>query len=1471
MRSVSGLFVLAVVAGIVGVASAADLYVPGGYATIQAAVDAANPGDAIHVAAGLYTERVVIGKGVTLLGATSDVNKNGYAVPASYNWNTAVESVISYPDPAGQPTDQVAVDIRSDNVTFKGFVVEILNARVGSDHLLRLDAQIAGGVGTYLSNIVVENNVLGPVTNVASQDGTYGRMGLYLASPTYPAQRQGIKNTHIAGNKIIDARGNGSTVFIWGAAEAYNSVQNADYTGTVIEDNEICGSHRSGIELAGGVDNLTIRGNSIHDNSSTNGGPADANLKYGNGLLLIRMGGDKMSPTARGCANLTVQENDIYANEKNGIYLGPINSGYTISGNVIRDNGWDGLRLDLTEQYYGGTWPVYDKTANIALAECSLTGNALKAVQVVGAPTNGFILDASGSWFGSTAAATVAGSVSGYVDYSPWLGGGSLLIPGFDGDYSTVWVDDDSPQAKTVTPIQEGVNLASGSTVNVLNGTYAADPVTGEGVWITKNNLQLVGQSEAGVVIDGAIGGVGSSGSYWPRAIHVSAHGVGIRDMTIRNFTGDNVNTGGYGVVFRDWTHDTPAEGYVFYDGCTLENVTVEGCYSSVYALCFTHLEVAGCTVRNSLADGMFLARECDYVNVHDNVVTNSANQGIWVGYCWSALGPSDHAVIKNNVVDGAMEGGISFVHSDDALIEGNTITNVAGDGWSAGALSLKDGPSNVVARYNLITGNDGSWGGYSGTGHGVGIDGTPSAITLRWNRIYDNTGDGCHNYSTVDVDGTYNWWGDASGPSGVGPGSGDQITTHVLYDPWIGKSDTENIVCDPDPLELTAAAGTGTVDVDYLGGAPGLVYLVHVVFTWDDTKLTLNSVTKGDLFAGLSDLFYVTGIGNTRTVDWSLKGAQAGVTGPGTLFTASFTAVSGACGTSPITFTEVVFRDNSNNDIPGLYSLDGEVVLDLTAPTVSVSIDNQTNPCFENYAKNHDNLVLTATVSDACGSLLTPSANLSTLLSGGSSAAPPSDWTPPVATWTLNDVTLTGDGLKTVTVTATDLLGNVGTGSTTITVDNTAPGAVTDFAASPGHNKVVMVWTNPTDANPYEVMIRGNAWGDYPYYATSEPAYPADHTAGAEVWHGAGATYTALYPGDASDRDICYYQAFACDKAMNYGPAASTARDRSTNYWLGDVVSNVGGYPPNGYVFDYDIVALSSTYGQAPPVGYAASECNVGPTDDHSRLGIPLPNPSAPTINFEDLIIFAMNYGVVAPRIVPYLSEPADEALALSLAELAAGPEGEVQVALRLDGNVGEVKGLSTTITFDPSQLEFVSARLSDGMASPIAETFFWSGTDAGKVQVDLAVLGTGVTIGGSGEVAVLAFRALGSEYALGFDEALLRGVDNEDLTAELEGLESRPEVPTVFRLAQNAPNPFNPRTAVAYEVPQASALTIRVYDVTGRLVRTLVDGTVEPGRYSVEWDGTGTDGQSVGSGVYFCVMETPSYHATHKMMLLK
>ena len=75
--------------------------------------------------------------------------------------------------------------------------------------------------------------------------------------------------------------------------------------------------------------------------------------------------------------------------------------------------------------------------------------------------------------------------------------------------------------------------------------------------------------------------------------------------------------------------------------------------------------------------------------------------------------------------------------------------------------------------------------------------------------------------------------------------------------------------------------------------------------------------------------------------------------------------------------------------------------------------------------------------------------------------------------------------------------------------------------------------------------------------------------------------------------------------------------------------------------------------------------------------------------------------------------------------------------------------------------------------------------------------------------------------------------------------------------RLDHARPNPFNPTTTIAYSLAGRSHVTIRVYDVAGRVVRALVDGEAEPGEHKAVWDGTTDAGQRAASGVYFVRME--------------
>ena len=96
-------------------------------------------------------------------------------------------------------------------------------------------------------------------------------------------------------------------------------------------------------------------------------------------------------------------------------------------------------------------------------------------------------------------------------------------------------------------------------------------------------------------------------------------------------------------------------------------------------------------------------------------------------------------------------------------------------------------------------------------------------------------------------------------------------------------------------------------------------------------------------------------------------------------------------------------------------------------------------------------------------------------------------------------------------------------------------------------------------------------------------------------------------------------------------------------------------------------------------------------------------------------------------------------------------------------------------------------------------------------------------------------------------------------------------PDLPTRFALVGNTPNPFNPLTKVAFELPRAADVRVRIYDVGGRLVATLVDGPLPAGHHEISWNGRDDAGRRVASGTMFARMEAAGRTWTHKMMLLK
>ena len=94
-----------------------------------------------------------------------------------------------------------------------------------------------------------------------------------------------------------------------------------------------------------------------------------------------------------------------------------------------------------------------------------------------------------------------------------------------------------------------------------------------------------------------------------------------------------------------------------------------------------------------------------------------------------------------------------------------------------------------------------------------------------------------------------------------------------------------------------------------------------------------------------------------------------------------------------------------------------------------------------------------------------------------------------------------------------------------------------------------------------------------------------------------------------------------------------------------------------------------------------------------------------------------------------------------------------------------------------------------------------------------------------------------------------------------------SRNQIPTVYNLYQNFPNPFNPSTKINFDLPKDSKVTLVIYDLLGRVVKRLLNSEFkQAGRYSIDFNAS-----NLASGVYFYRIEASEYEMTKKMVLVK
>jgi hypothetical protein len=121
---------------------------------------------------------------------------------------------------------------------------------------------------------------------------------------------------------------------------------------------------------------------------------------------------------------------------------------------------------------------------------------------------------------------------------------------------------------------------------------------------------------------------------------------------------------------------------------------------------------------------------------------------------------------------------------------------------------------------------------------------------------------------------------------------------------------------------------------------------------------------------------------------------------------------------------------------------------------------------------------------------------------------------------------------------------------------------------------------------------------------------------------------------------------------------------------------------------------------------------------------------------------------------------------------------------------------------------------------------------------------------------------------YYYKIEEVMINGERNYYGPIRVEGIST---VPEEFALSPNYPNPFNPETHLKYQVPEASEVTIEVYSLLGKKVKTLLSGRKEAGYYTLKWNGTDAYESRVASGIYFVLMQSGTFKQVRRVTLMR
>ncbi|MEW6751506.1 MAG: dockerin type I domain-containing protein [Candidatus Latescibacterota bacterium] len=253
-------------------------------------------------------------------------------------------------------------------------------------------------------------------------------------------------------------------------------------------------------------------------------------------------------------------------------------------------------------------------------------------------------------------------------------------------------------------------------------------------------------------------------------------------------------------------------------------------------------------------------------------------------------------------------------------------------------------------------------------------------------------------------------------------------------------------------------------------------------------------------------------------------------------------------------------------------------------------------------------------------------------------------------------------------------------------------------------------------------------------------------------------------------------------------------------------------------------------------------------------------------TVSAGDAVLVLRRAAGLSPKPVaagqPHPSSPVSADLALELR-----PDGAPCVVAAIERPEGMVGG-ELLVAYDPGIGPAAEVQLAGLSVDALSAT---NAGVPGEVRVSFAE-----PVGGSdGGLIVLSLVLPGAQGQEAFRLGIAgQGYDATGLAvAQIAVDRVLTALPSEYALAQNHPNPFNPATALRYDLPEPARVLVEVYNAVGQPARRLVDGRVKAGRHTVTWDGRDARGRQVGPGTYLCRLsvEGGRYTAVRRMTLVK